>query len=54
MRGDHFKLKNAKRPGYIFLGWYSKKSLKPKYRVKAIKKTRHRDYVLYAKWRKKK
>lgn len=54
MRGDHFKLKNAKRPGYIFLGWYSKKSLKPKYRVKAIKKTTHRDYVLYAKWRKKK
>lgn len=44
------KLKNPKRKGYQFVGWYSDKKYKNK--VTQIKKGTAKNYTLYAKWKK--
>lgn len=44
-------LKNPKKPGYTFLGWYKDKACRQ--RVKSIRKGNSQNYILYAKWKKK-
>lgn len=44
--GKNYKLKNLKKKGYVFLGWYDSKGKK----LKSIKATK-KNYKIYAKWR---